>query len=271
MFKKKIAFIGAGNMARAIINGFFNKNIPAKNIYVTAPTNNNLKKITQNINSSNNNLDVLSCDIIFLALKPYQIKELAAELNGKITNKTILISILAGVDLESLTYLFKTKNIIRIIPNTPVAINMGIIPIFYINFNHLNIKVALDLLGLLGEKFILKKEDEINKFIAISGSSPAYLFDFLDAMVKKTIDFGFDETTAQEIIKKTAKGIFELAEKSNLSFLELADNVTSKNGTTAKAREELEKNNLASTVAKAMDKAYLKAKEMTNATKKDLI
>lgn len=259
----KIAFIGAGNMAYAIILGMLNNNFNAKNIYVSSPSAPSKDNFNQlGINLSNNNLDVVNtCDLIILAVKPQLIEAVCADLKAVLASKKI-ISIAAGFNLDKLNLCTNSSQIIRVMPNTPSMFAQGVSGAFGAYLEPSFKAITNQILNSIGSVFWLENEDDINKITAVSGSGPAYFFKFMQYMSEQAMEFGFDEKTATELVLKTAQGAVTQATNGKDNFSQLAQKVCSKGGTTEAALNSFTQDNLDKTVKNAMQKCYLRAIEM---------
>jgi len=208
-------------------------------------------------------------DLVIIAVKPqdfYNLAQTFTYLNERVNNHTIFVSIMAGVSLKKLEEVIGKKVIIRTMPNLNITINQSLSA--YIA-NKYTENYHIELFEYYFKKFSSlykvekEKENDINKFTAISGSGPAYLFYFFEAleeaMEEALGDFPYE---TKQIVFETLQGSLNLLKENNLKAKDLRKQVTSKGGTTESAINHLEKQNFKKIVAEAIELAYKKAKEL---------
>ncbi|MFS1539728.1 MAG: pyrroline-5-carboxylate reductase [Candidatus Phlomobacter fragariae] len=270
MQQRKITFIGAGNMAHAIIAGLISAGYPANHITACSPTATNRDLLVKKygIHGKSDNSDASKhADIIILAVKPQIMETVCKPLKEKVnfTSKLVL-SIAAGIPVKRYQqYLAPNINLVRIMPNTPSLVGQGVSGLYAMDSVSEDDKTfATELMANVGKVFWLSNESAINDIIAVTGSAPAYFFLFMESMQQEAERLGFDSKTARELILYTAQGSAALAaaSKSDLSFATLREQVTSKGGTTAKALEQFYQANLPRIVTNAMRAAIRHAEEM---------
>ncbi|MTC61511.1 pyrroline-5-carboxylate reductase [Providencia rustigianii] len=269
MQHRKIAFIGAGNMANAIIAGLVAHGYPASMITVCSPTPVRRDKMAQqyDIISTNDNLTAAQqAEVIVLAVKPQMMKEVCEPLQQleNLDNKLIL-TIAAGIPADRYNdYFAHPLHLVRIMPNTPSLVGKGVSGLFaQSNVTEDDKQFTQQLMESVGSTTWCTEEKEINNIIAVTGSSPAYLFLFMEAMQQKAEQLGYDEKQARELVLNAIEGSVALAKsQGDTAFSTLREQVTSKGGTTAMALEQFYNGNLPQTVAKAMQSAIDRAEEM---------
>ena len=269
MQHRKIAFIGAGNMAHAIIAGLVNHGYPASLITVCSPTPVRRDEIAQQygIISSNNNLAaVQQADVIVLAVKPQVMKEVCEPLqHGADFSQKLILTIAAGIPAQRYNdYFAEDLNLVRIMPNTPSLVGKGVSGLFaQAKVSKQDKQFAQALMQSVGSTIWCQHEHEINHIIAITGSSPAYFFLFMEAMQQKAEQLGYDANQARELVLNAIDGSVALAKsQGETPFSTLREQVTSKGGTTAMALAQFYNGNLPQTVAQAMQSAIDRAEEM---------
>lgn len=260
-------FIGAGNMSQSIIGGMITSGFPKDKITALDKSTPTCEKVKANfqINCLEKLPDNLVADLIVLAVKPQQLKEVCLELAPKIQGKNpLILSIAAGITTQSLDkWLGGNQAIVRSMPNTPALVQQGATGYFANPLvSAIQLQQAQDLLATLGLALEVKTEAELDLVTAISGSGPAYFFLFMEAMQAAGEKLGLPAETAQKLTLQTALGAGVLASKSSESFAELRKNVTSPNGTTAKAIESFQTNKLDEIVELAVLAAKNRAAEM---------
>lgn len=266
---RKIAFIGAGNMAKAIIAGLIRHGYPADLITACAPSPNGRQALSNEFhihNSADNVTTAKWADVVVLAVKPQQMTEVCQNLTIGIDFSTkLILSIATGTSLERFYQLLGNKlNIIRIMPNTPALIGQGMSGIYAPEqVNTQDRTFTESLMSAVGKVCWLKKESEINAIIAAAGSAPAYFFLFMEAMQQEAEHLGFSTETARLLVQQSALGAVEMvAYNPQIAISTLREQVTSKGGTTAEAISVFQRRGLAETVAEAMQAAIRRAQEM---------
>ena len=269
MQQRKITFIGAGNMAQAIIAGLVNGGYPAELITVCAPTATRRDTLAQQygVNSSANNLTgATQADVVVLAVKPQLMASVCEPLQGvlNVANKLVL-SIAAGVSIDRFRALLGDPlNIVRIMPNTPSLVGKGMSGLFApATVTPQDRDFTAALMSSVGKVCWVENEQGINGIIAAAGSAPAYFFLFMEAMQQEAIRQGFTPENARQLVQQAASGAAALVEASpDTALSTLRENVTSKGGTTAEALRVFNERQLAQTVADAMQAAVQRAQEM---------
>jgi len=187
---EKIAFIGAGNMARAIIVGLVNSGVKAKNIMVANPSPEKREALANEfgIQQTRNNIEAATfADIIVLSVKPHFICDVCQQLSSAldISNK-LFISVAAGTTVNQIQQALNCNaSLVRVMPNTPSQLGLGMSGLFASKEVNADQKLASDkLMSAVGKVIWLPTEDKINDVIAVAGSAPAYFFLFMEAMEK---------------------------------------------------------------------------------------
>jgi len=215
--------------------------------------------------TSCNAQDFLSeSDMVILATKPQGMGDLLQTFRPFFSSEVCLISLAAGVSLDLIQNSSGVKKRVRVMPNTPALVGMGVSGYFCSDeVSDLEKDFVQKMLNCFGIALECTSEDQINAITALSGSGPAYYFFLLEATVKKAEEFGFSMEQAKEIALQTLRGAGELAFSSTCSFSELREKVTSKGGTTESALHTFEQNGLGSVWEDGIDSAYQKAKELS--------
>lgn len=270
MFKhdQSIAFIGAGNMATALIKGLIAKGYPCANIWAADPNQEQLAQLKKdsNINVSNDNPAVIQqADVVVLAVKPQLVAEVLRPLQQVLDTKAVLlISIAAGVSIKTLESLSSIKQaIVRCMPNTPALVEAGASAL-YANActSDAQQQQAQSILSAVGMVCWLQDESDIDTVTALSGSGPAYFFLFIEALQTAAIEQGLDPDIANKLALQTAFGAAKLALSSDGDVAELRRKVTSPGGTTEAALAQFEKDDFSNIIARAVAKAKAKSEEL---------
>ncbi len=262
-----IHFVGAGNMASAIIGGLIEQGFDAQQLSASAPVVAELTKLQSQygIRVSESNLEpVAQADVVVLAVKPQIMQRVCEEIASTLRDNTLVVSIAAGVTCENLDqWLNGNRALVRCMPNTPASVGLGASGLFA------NKKVSAEqkaqaenIISTIGIARWVATENLIDAVTAVSGSSPAYFFLFLESMVDAATQQGMDKTTATELAIQSAIGAATLAQQSEDDLVTLRKKVTSPKGTTEQAIKVFEEQNLRGTVAKAMTACIARAKEL---------
>ncbi|MDR0853097.1 MAG: pyrroline-5-carboxylate reductase [Clostridiales Family XIII bacterium] len=265
----KIGFIGAGNMGGAIIKGLRNAD-PAAIIYVYTPHPEKLEQLKEEygVIPQKTIADLAhKSDNIVLAVKPNKIDEVLAEvkeaLGDKATEK-LYISIAAAITISHMQGIVGgDAKIIRIMPNTPVLVNEGMSSISPgQGVSDEELKLVKDVFDGVG-KTVVVPEDMIHAVISVSGSSPAYTYMYINALIENGVKQGITEESAKELAVQAVRGAAKMVLETGVDPLILRDNVCSKGGTTIEAVHVLEDEDFMGIVDKAADATSNRSKELT--------
>ncbi len=263
---KKIAFIGCGNMAKAMIRGLLLNNLFCGDDIFASTKNSKLDEdlIKAKINHSFSNIEIVEkSDIVVLAIKPHLYEPIINEIKSIDIKGKIFISIAAGIDIEFLEkHLGSDAKILRTMPNTPITIGKGIIAIC--PNNNLN-EEELNYLRKIFESFGIVEEigeDLFDSIVAISGSSPAYIFMILEAMADAAVLMGLSRAASYRLAANAMIGSAELMLHTKEHPAVLKDKVTSPRGTTIEAVRKFEEKGLRSAIIEAMIACYNKSKRL---------
>jgi pyrroline-5-carboxylate reductase len=235
----KIVFLGGGNMANALIGGMLKQGFAASDIEVIEPYADARAKLTTSYavacHASAASAPA-SPDILVLAVKPQQMKDAVAPLVGKL-GSAVVISIAAGLDMAALSrWLGGHRQIVRCMPNTPALIGAGITGLCALPEVSTDQRAAADrVLRAVGTTVWIDDEAKIDGVTAISGSGPAYVFLFIEALQQAAADLGFTPEQGRQLAIETVQGAAGLAAQSIEPAAILRERVTSKGGTTEAA------------------------------------
>ncbi|MBA1334666.1 MAG: Pyrroline-5-carboxylate reductase [Firmicutes bacterium] len=268
MLYNKLGFIGAGSIVHTMIDGLIrNETIKSEKIWVTNKENTDRllslwKKYDVNCTKDKNKV-LDSTDVIILAVKPQDTMDVLREIKPVISDKQLLISVVAGVTCEKIeSYLQKDIAVIRVMPNISCAIGESATAVSrgkYATERHLN--TACTLFEALGEVVVV---DEANMDIitGLSGSGPAYFYYMVELMEKTAIAAGLSEEVAKKLLLQTLYGAAKMLRDSNEDPSSLRKKVTSPEGTTKAALEVFQAMGLEETVQKAVIKAAARSREL---------
>ncbi len=261
----KLGFIGGGNMAAAMIGGLRQKGFAASDFVVAETSVDRRAWLEQQfgVTTETNAQGVLGADVIILAVKPQQ---LAAVLQAlpKLKPEQLVVSIAAGVRANDIArWLSGHEAVVRAMPNTPALIGAGITGLFALpGVNEAQMRQASRILEGVGHVVWVRQEAQIDAVTAISGSGPAYVFFFIEALEQAGIDLGLPAETARLLTLQTFFGAAALAIKDQSPPAELRARVTSKGGTTERGILALEESGVAYAIGLAARAAAERAAEM---------
>ena len=258
----KIGFIGGGNMAGALVNGVIASGLCKKcDVTVCDINEEGLKKYDKEINTSTDNKKALDCDYIILAVKPFVLSKVLEELSAQDIKNKVFISIAAGITTDEIkSILGKDAKVIRVMPNTPAQVAEGMTVIAHPDncVKDSELEDAVKIFDAVGKTQIMA-ENMINAVTGISGSGPAYVFMFIEAMADAAVLGGIPRDKAYELSAQTVLGSAKMVLETGKHPGELKDMVCSPKGTTIEAVAELEKRGLRSSVIEAIKKCIDKA------------
>lgn len=235
-----------------------------------------LEKGEESVNRLKNNepqFDVYSdpkdcvgqADIIMVAVKPFHSEEVFKSIAPFVTNNQLVISVMAGVKIETIKNGLKLNKVVRSMPNLPAMINKGMTTFTGSSeVSKEELKTVEKLLSSTGESIFVPTEDDIDKSTGLSGSGSAYIFYFMEAMMESAKEMGFSEEDAKKITCQTFDGAVDLFRQKTDTTSEWIDKVCSKGGTTIAAINTFEENNVKADIKKGIFAAYNRAVELGN-------
>ena len=265
-----ICFIGGGNMASALIGGLLQQNFTAAQLRVVEISDANRARLQQAFGvqcTAELAVGIADSEVIVLAVKPQQLREVALQiapfLAGKLSPGPLLISIAAGIRAADLARWLGTECVVRAMPNTPALIQNGITGLYALpSVSPVQREAAQTVLSAVGDILWLEEETMMDAVTAISGSGPAYVFYFIEALQQAAGELGFDAQQARRLAIATFRGASKLADVSDDDVSVLRARVTSKNGTTERALLSMEKNQVKKYIVEAVHLAAVRSAEM---------
>ncbi|MBI1890949.1 MAG: pyrroline-5-carboxylate reductase [Burkholderiales bacterium] len=269
----KISFIGGGNMATALIGGLAGKLTAGANIHVVDINADALQKLAQQFGVTTAQIidaQVANADVIVLAVKPQQMKEVIAQLAPHIA-KQLVLSIAAGIRASDLSrWLNGHAAIVRTMPNTPALIGKGITGMAALAGVSPQQREAADaIMQAVGQTVWLDDEALIDPVTAVSGSGPAYVFYFIEAMQEAAQEMGLSAEQGTQLAIATFIGASQLAAQSTEPVSLLRERVTSKGGTTYAALTSMEAAGVKQAIRQALKAAAARGKELGEEFGKD--
>ena len=264
----RIAFIGGGNMASAIIGGLIQQGLPADHITVVEPfegSRDNLHKsfgLTAFADAHSAAAPLAAVDLVVWAVKPQMFKEAALPVSP-LTRHALHLSVAAGITTDSIAQWVGTGRVTRAMPNTPALVGKGMTGLFPrpdVTADDRNLVERV--IGSTGQFVWVAQESHLDAVTAISGSGPAYVFLFLEAMTQAGVNMGLTEQQSYQLAVATFQGASELAARSNEPASTLRERVTSKGGTTYAAITHMQATQVPEHFVEAMRKAETRAQEL---------
>lgn len=260
-----IAFIGGGNMASAIIGGLIRQGHPASQIEVVepyAPTREALLKNFGIVAQPDAGPALQHASIVVWAVKPQTFKDAAAQARG-FTQAALHVSVAAGIRSDSIARWLGTERIVRTMPNTPALVGKGMSALYARPAVDAAARAQVEaILATTGEFLWVESEKQLDAVTALSGSGPAYVFYFLEAMTRAGQAMGLTEQQAHQLAVGTFVGASELARRSDEPPAVLRERVTSKGGTTYAALQSMQAAGVAASFEAAMRAAEQRALEL---------
>ena len=263
----KIAFIGSGAMAGAMIVGLLREKLAApENLFAADPrVDRGLELRDQyGIQSFTDNVAaVKDADVVVLSVKPQRLSGVLTQLHGKIPPQAVVLSIIAGATIEKMGSGLGHASIIRTMPNTPAMIGEGItVWVASDSVSESQKEQARTILSALGEEVFVEDEYYLDMATALSGTGPAYVYMFMEAMIDAGVHMGFPRRISEQLVVQTMRGSVNYYEKNDVHVAALRNQVTSSGGTSAEALYYLEKAGVRTAISRAIWAAYQRSLEL---------
>lgn len=259
-----ISFIGGGNMAQALIGGLISRGQPVTRITVSDPIEQIRELLLEKeLNVTGDNaVAIQHADVVILAVKPQALSNVLKPLHGRFENK-LIISIVAGAEVESIRHLTGAERVVRVMPNTPALVQTGAHGLYApAEVSQADRDLASQILAATGLTIWVNSEAQIDAVTAVSGSGPAYFFYMMESMIRAGKNMGLDEKVATALTLQTALGAAQMAITSSNSPAELRKNVTSPNGTTQAALEVFDRAQISQNIQTALAAAQKRSQEL---------
>lgn len=261
-----ITFIGGGNMAAAMIGGLLQKGWSADSIRVVEIDAGARARLARELRikaHASVELEATGSDCIVLAVKPQQMREAALALRRTLRSQ-LVITIAAGIRCRDLSrWLGSYQKIVRVMPNTPALVLAGISGLYAMPAVAAADRArAEQIISAVGATLWLDREEQIDTITAVSGSGPAYVFYFIEALQQAAAELGFEAADARRLALATFAGAVRLAQTSGEDPAALRARVTSKGGTTERALGVMEAQGLGQIVMRAVRAAAERSREL---------
>ena len=266
MLNKSIAFIGPGVMAEAMIAGLLNQKLSKpQNLTASGPRAERGEELRKKYGirvTADNAAAVQEADVVVLSVKPQRLTEVMKGLKG-IRPDALVLSIIAGASMKKISAGLKHKSIVRSMPNTPGQIGEGItVWAASKEVSEEQRGLAQTILGALGAEVYVEDESYLDMATALSGSGPAYVFLFTEALIDAGVHMGFPRRIAEQLVLQTIKGSADFYEQAGRHPATLRNQVTSPGGTSAEALYYLEKAGFRTAISRAVWAAYQRSLEL---------
>jgi len=265
----KIAFIGPGVMAEAMIAGLISqKAVNSKSIIVSGPSAARIDELRERFavrSEIDNAVAVRDADVAVLAVKPQRLDRVMADIHGSVKETALVLSIIAGATIDKISGGLKHRAVVRSMPNTPAQIGEGITVWTAAEAVSEEQKaIAREILSAFGDEIFLDEERFLDMATALSGTGPAYVFLFMEAMVDAGVHLGFSRRIAEILVAKTVRGSVDYYSRPEdpAHLAGLRNQVTSPGGTSAAALYYLEKAGFRTAVSRAIWAAYERSREL---------
>ncbi len=260
-----LAFVGSGVMAEAMIKGILSQGlVTAPQITASDPLADRVNTLQEkySIRSTTSNVEAVSkADIVVLSVKPQVLPKVMPDLVGRISPRALVLSIVAGARIGTISKGLSHAIVARAMPNTPAQIGAGM-TVWTVSpeTNAEQRENARAILAALGEQLFVEEEGYLDMATALSGTGPAYVFLFMEALIDAGVHMGFSRRVAEQLVAQTILGSVLFAKESGLHPAELRNMVTSPGGTSAEALYQMEKGRLRTVVARSVWAAYQRSR-----------
>ena len=260
----KVAFIGGGKMAEAILHGVLSGKLAApKDISVGEPVAERREYLSSHFGvaaDADNLKSALGADLVVLAVKPQDLGSVMGQLKGHLDSQQAALSIVAGAKMDTLTQGLGHKSVVRVMPNTPAQIGAGMtVWTCSEGVDAAKREMTKAVLGTIGEEIYVTDEKYLDMATALSASGPAYVFLFIEALIDAGVYVGMPRDMARTLALQTVFGSAKLLMDTGAHPAEAKDLVVSPGGTTAEALRVLEERGVPAAILSAVDAAYRKS------------
>jgi pyrroline-5-carboxylate reductase len=265
-----IGFIGAGNMAEALIKGVTNAKLyTPENVFISDIRAERLKLLAEkySVIACEENVELAAkVQTVVLSVKPQNMSDALESIKESIGSEKLVISIAAGIKVANISAVLGDVAIVRVMPNTPALIGQGAGALFANERARPMLNKAVEIFSAVGKAVIVDDEDLIDAVTALSGSGPAYYFLVMEEMIKTGARLGLPDDVAKDLVLQTAKGAGLLAVEANKNGenpAELRKKVTSPGGTTEAALEVFKEGKISELISAAINRAYERSRELS--------
>ncbi len=268
------AFIGSGAMGEAMIKGLITQaNLPPQQIMASDTRSERGAELLDKYGvryTTDNSAAVNGAKIIVLSVKPQVLHGVMTQLAGCVAPDALVLSIVAGARMEVITNVLQHKAVVRAMPNTPAQIGLGMtVWTCPETLSQVHRDQAKAVFGSIGEEVYANDERYLDMATALSGTGPAYVFLFMEAMIDAGVHMGFSRTVAEQLVYQTVRGSVEYARQNKQHLAAMRNQVTSPGGTSAEALYQIEKGGLRTVMSRAIWAAYQKSRKLGRGVEED--
>jgi pyrroline-5-carboxylate reductase len=257
----RIAFVGAGVMAEAMIAGLLkNALVPVEHVVASHPRDDRRRRLEERfgIHTTESNRDAAhGADLVLLTIKPQVLQSVMRQLSGSLVPQQLVVSVIAGAPIDILVSGLGHQAVVRVMPNTPAQVGQGMsvwcTTPDVTGSQRLRVQAVL---RALGQELWVEEEKYVDMATALSGTGPTYVFLMMEALIDAGVHMGFPRRIAEEIVLQTVSGSVAFARDSGKHMAELRNMVTSPGGTSAEAIYQMEKGGLRTVLSRAVYAAY---------------
>jgi pyrroline-5-carboxylate reductase len=263
----RIGFVGAGVMAEAMIAGLLDqKLVTPDQVVVSHPRPNRRDMLAEGygvVATESNQEAALGSDLVLLTVKPQVLKPVMKQLHGELEPRQVVLSIIAGASIRTLSQGLGHSSIVRVMPNTPAQIGQGMMvwtatP----SVDEIRREQIQTMLSALGEALWVDDEKYVDMATALSGTGPTFVFLMMEALIDAGVHMGFPRRISEQIVLQTVAGSVDFARASGKHMAELRNMVTSPGGTSAEAIYQMEKGGLRTVYSRAVYAAYQRTRSL---------
>ena len=271
---QRFAFIGSGAMGEAMIKGLITQAaLPPRQINASDTRPERGVELEQKYgvcHTTDNLVAVNGATIVVLSVKPQVLHDVLKQLAGHVAPEALVLSIVAGARTEVITNLLQHTAVARSMPNTPAQIGLGMtVWTCPESMSQLHRDQAKAVFSSIGEEVFVNDERYLDMATALSGTGPAYVFLFMEAMVDAGVHMGFSRTIAEQLVYQTVRGSVEYARQAGGHLATLRNQVTSPGGTSAEALYQIEKGGLRTVMSRSIWAAYQKSRKLGRGVEED--
>jgi pyrroline-5-carboxylate reductase len=266
---RKITFVGPGVMAEAMISGLIRQGVAGPGALATAgPREERLQELKAKYGIeiyTDNAAATRRSDVVVLSVKPQRLDRVLSGLRGSIQPGALALSIVAGASIDKISQGLQHAIVVRSMPNTPAQIGEGItVWTAAPSVSDEQRQMSQSILGALGQEIFVEEESYLDMATALSGTGPAYVFLFMEAMIDAGVHLGFPRRIAEQLVAQTLRGSVEFYQRheEHVHLARLRNQVTSPGGTSAEALYYLEKAGFRTAISRAIWAAYERSIEL---------
>ena len=264
---KNLAFIGSGIMAEAMIKGLLRRGlVTPEQVVASGPRPERGQHLYERyaVRTTTDNVEAArDADLVVLCVKPQVLCRVLEQVAGHVKTEALVLTIVAGARMVTFEDMLGTPAVVRVMPNTPAQIGMGISVWAATQVTtDAQKEQALAILQALGEEIFVDDESYLDMATALSGTGPAYVFLLMEAMVDAGVHLGFSRHVSERLVVETLRGSVEYARQSPRHLAKLRNQVTSPGGTSAEALYHLEKGGLRTVLSRAIWAAYQRSRTL---------